>query len=219
MYRHDDNAISDARNLVPTHHTGVILTPNPFVDYRDRYRGAMLGTAIGDALGRPAEGRSPRNIRKVFGELTDFQPWLGWTGGPTGTFTDDTEMALCIAQSIVERQGVDPDDPMTSPTDSVRGEGSDGVWALRRVQRAGGSVTGWRGTRQGPIRQGTAQRCGPRRSACSTRSTWMRCAPMRRSRRSSPTITRPRPHRRSSSHTRLRTWSTRRSGGSTPRTC
>jgi ADP-ribosylglycohydrolase len=88
----------------------MMLTPNPTIDYRDRYRGAMLGTAIGDALGRPAEGLSPRNIREAFGELTDFRPWLGWTDGPTGTFTDDTEMALCIAQSIVERQGIDPDD-------------------------------------------------------------------------------------------------------------
>ncbi len=110
MRRYQSSAVTDARDLIPTDHTGLMLTPNPFVDYGDRYRGAMLGTAIGDALGRPAEGLSPRNIQAAFGELTDFQPWLGWTDGPTGTFTDDTEMALCIAQSIVEQQGIDPDD-------------------------------------------------------------------------------------------------------------
>ncbi|MCL1693981.1 MAG: ADP-ribosylglycohydrolase family protein, partial [Actinomycetia bacterium] len=93
MRRHKASAITDARDLIPRHHTGMMLTPNPLVDYPDRYRGAMLGTAIGDALGRPAEGLSPRNIREAFGELTDFRPWLGWTDGPTGTFTDDTEMA------------------------------------------------------------------------------------------------------------------------------
>ena len=110
MRRHKASAITDARDLIPTEHTGMMLTPNPLVDYRDRYRGAMLGTAIGDALGRPVEGLSPRNIREAYGEITDFRPWLGWTDGPTGTFTDDTEMALCIAQSIVEQQGVDPND-------------------------------------------------------------------------------------------------------------
>jgi ADP-ribosylglycohydrolase len=110
MRRHKASSITDARNLIPTHHTAMLLTPNPLVAYRDRYRGAMLGTAIGDALGRPVEGLSPRNIREAYGEITDFRPWLGWTDGPTGTFTDDTEMALCIAQSIVEQQGVDPND-------------------------------------------------------------------------------------------------------------
>jgi ADP-ribosylglycohydrolase len=110
MRRHKASSITDARNLIPTHHTAMLLTPNPLVDYRDRYRGAMLGTAIGDALGRPVEGLSPRNIREAYGEITDFRTWLGWTDGPTGTFTDDTEMALCIAQSIVEQQGVDPND-------------------------------------------------------------------------------------------------------------
>lgn len=107
MRHHKASSITDARNLIPTHHTAMLLTPNPLVDYRDRYRGAMLGTAIGDALGRPVEGLSPRNIREAYGKITDFRPWLGWTDGPTGTFTDDTEMALCIAQSIVEQQGVD----------------------------------------------------------------------------------------------------------------
>ncbi|MEA2023550.1 MAG: ADP-ribosylglycohydrolase family protein [Actinomycetota bacterium] len=110
MRRHKASATTDARDLVPTRHTGAMLTPHPFIDYQDRYRGAMLGTAIGDALGRPVEGRSPRGIQERFGELTDFRPWRGWTNGPTGTFTDDTEMALCIAQSIVEQQGIDPTD-------------------------------------------------------------------------------------------------------------
>ncbi len=129
MYRHDDNATFDARNIIPTRHTGMTLTPNPFVDYRDRYRGAMLGTAIGDALGRAAEGRSPGNIRRAFGELTDFRPWPGWTGGPTGTFTDDTEMALCIAQSLVERRTVDP------------GDLADRFRAWGRIGRGMGSAT------------------------------------------------------------------------------
>jgi ADP-ribosylglycohydrolase len=108
MYPHKGSSTTDARDHIPTRAIGLRLTPNATVDYADRYRGAMVGTAIGDALGRPVEGLSPRNIDEAFGHLTDFVPWRGWTEGPTGTFTDDTEMTLCIAQSIVEHERVDP---------------------------------------------------------------------------------------------------------------
>ncbi|MEX2624721.1 MAG: hypothetical protein WD651_13465 [Acidimicrobiia bacterium] len=37
---------------------GIAPLPVAFdIDYRDRYRGALLGVGIGDALGRPAEGK------------------------------------------------------------------------------------------------------------------------------------------------------------------
>ncbi len=110
MGRHGQPAGTDARTLIPTDITGSMLTPNPLVDYRDRYRGAMLGTAIGDALGRPVESRSPERIRARYGLVTDFIPWLESDDGPAGKFTDDTEMSLCVAQSIIERGGIDPED-------------------------------------------------------------------------------------------------------------
>lgn len=109
-YRHTGQSATDGRRLIPNQQIGVTLATSESIDYRDRYRGAMVGTAIGDALGRPAEGLSPRSIREAYGFLTDFVPWRGWAGGPTGTLTDDTEMALCMAQSFVECAGVDPDD-------------------------------------------------------------------------------------------------------------
>ena len=109
-YRHTGSSATDGRRLIPHHATGITLAASESIDYRDRFRGAMVGTAIGDALGRPAEGLSPRNIREVYGYLTDFVPRRGWTGGPTGTLTDDTEMALCMALSFIECSGVDPDD-------------------------------------------------------------------------------------------------------------
>jgi ADP-ribosyl-[dinitrogen reductase] hydrolase len=109
-YRHSGRSETDARRLIPDQPTGLALVTDTSIDYRDRYRGAMIGTAIGDALGRPAEGLSPRNIDEAHGYLTDFVPQRGWDGGPTGTLTDDTEMALCVAQSFAECAGVDPDD-------------------------------------------------------------------------------------------------------------
>ena len=108
--RHRTQATSDARNLIPTIHTGFELTANPFVDYRDRYRGAIFGTAVGDALGRPVESHPPEAIKAVFGTVTDFLPWhRGYEASP-GMFTDDAEMTLCMAESMIERRGVDPAD-------------------------------------------------------------------------------------------------------------
>lgn len=69
----------------------------------DRYRGALLGLAAGDALGTTLEFRSPGS----FAPLTDM---VG--GGPfdlkPGEWTDDTSMALCLAESLVEKRGFDP---------------------------------------------------------------------------------------------------------------
>lgn len=71
----------------------------------ERVAGGMLGMACGDALGAPAEYRSRDFIGQKWGRLTEM------TGGgiwDPGEWTDDTGMALCMAEGILER----PDDPV-----------------------------------------------------------------------------------------------------------
>ncbi len=99
-----DTLLTD-RCLLPTSHAGPFSTafmatarPAP----ASRFRGALLGTACGDALGRPVETRTPAAIQARYGELRDFVPWRGWTGGPTGTFTDDTQLAIWSARAVLE---------------------------------------------------------------------------------------------------------------------
>jgi len=74
---------------------------------RDRYRGALLGLACGDALGTTLEFRPPG----TFEPLTNM---IG--GGPfnllPGQWTDDTSMALCLGESLVHCRGFDPVDQM-----------------------------------------------------------------------------------------------------------
>ncbi len=74
---------------------------------RERYLGAMLGMAIGDAVGTTLEFRSP-------GSFEPIDDMIG--GGPfglkAGEWTDDTSMALCLAASFVERGGFDAADQM-----------------------------------------------------------------------------------------------------------
>ena len=72
-----------------------------------RYRGCFLGLAVGDALGTTLEFKSP-------GTFTPIKNMVG--GGhfnlEPGEWTDDTSMALCLAESLIEKEKFDPVDQM-----------------------------------------------------------------------------------------------------------
>lgn len=76
-------------------------------ELRDRYRGSLLGLAVGDAVGTTLEFRAP-------GSFAPLDDMIG--GGPfhlnPGEWTDDTSMALCLAASLVERKSFDARDQM-----------------------------------------------------------------------------------------------------------
>ena len=76
---------------------------------RDRYRGALLASAAGDALGATLEFMTREAIQRQYGQLRDIIGG-GWLHVAPGEITDDTQMALCIARSLVERSGFDADD-------------------------------------------------------------------------------------------------------------
>lgn len=77
------------------------------MDLRDRFRGSLLGLACGDALGAPIEFLLPDNFHPV----TDFRPG-GAFSVQAGQWTDDTSMALCLADSLIRCRGFDPMDQM-----------------------------------------------------------------------------------------------------------
>ena len=74
---------------------------------QDKYRGCLLGLAVGDALGTTLEFKSP-------GSFPPISEMIG--GGPfrlkPGQWTDDTSMALCLAASLIEKKGFDAHDQM-----------------------------------------------------------------------------------------------------------
>lgn len=76
---------------------------------RTRARGVLLGLACGDALGRPVEGWPQRAIEREYGTL-DGMVGDGAHRLPAGCITDDSEMARCVARSLVDRRSFDPDD-------------------------------------------------------------------------------------------------------------
>ena len=73
----------------------------------ERYAGCLLGLAAGDALGTTLEFKQPG----TFQPITDMQG-----GGPfalaAGQWTDDTSMALCLADSLLTCQRFDPTDQL-----------------------------------------------------------------------------------------------------------
>jgi len=92
------------------HGTGRDGTPEAGAENRgDRAAGVLLGLAAGDALGRPVEFRSAARIAREHGRVTEMLADRTH-GKPAGTVTDDTELALCIARSLVECGGFDPGD-------------------------------------------------------------------------------------------------------------
>lgn len=114
----------------------------------ERFRGCLLGLAVGDAVGTTVEFRR----RGTFEPLKDM---VG--GGPfslePGQWTDDTSMALCLATSLVVRDGFDARDQMDrycrwadtgylSSTGSCFDIGNTVVSALQRYQRDGNPYAG-----------------------------------------------------------------------------
>jgi len=65
---------------------------------QDRAAGCLLGLACGDALGRPVEFMTASDIDRRHGRVTEMLA-DGTHGQAAGTVTDDTELALCIAET------------------------------------------------------------------------------------------------------------------------
>jgi ADP-ribosylglycohydrolase len=73
----------------------------------ERFRGAILGLATGDALGATVEFQPPGSfppVRDIVGG--------GFYALRPGEWTDDTSMTLALADSLIARQGFDPLDQM-----------------------------------------------------------------------------------------------------------
>jgi len=74
----------------------------------EKFLGCLFGLAVGDALGCTLEFKQPGT----------FDPITTLEGGGVhqlkpGQWTDDTSLALCLAQSLIDCNGFDPKDQMT----------------------------------------------------------------------------------------------------------
>jgi ADP-ribosyl-[dinitrogen reductase] hydrolase len=130
-----------------------------------RVRGAFLGLAAGDAVGTTVEFLPPGS----FAPLTDM------VGGgpfrlPAGAWTDDTSMAACLAESLIERGGCDPGDQLRrylrwyreghlSSTGRCFDIGGTTRAALERFETTGDPASG--ATNEGSAANGSLMRLAP----------------------------------------------------------
>jgi poly(ADP-ribose) glycohydrolase ARH3 len=96
---------------------------------QDQFTGCMLGLATGDALGAPHEGGP---LEKLVWRL------IGKTRDGCLRFTDDTQMSLDLAESLLEENGLQPDALAKRFAASYhwsRGYGPGAAKVLKRIRR------------------------------------------------------------------------------------
>ena len=81
-------------------------------EYLDRFKGTILGNAIGDSLGAPIEFLKHETILERFGKVTNYidpNKLSEFTEWVRGEYSDDTEMTLCVLDAIIEHRDISPD--------------------------------------------------------------------------------------------------------------
>jgi ADP-ribosylglycohydrolase/protein-tyrosine phosphatase len=81
---------------------------------RARIVGAVLGAAIGDAMGHPTEFKRLPEIRRLWGPsgVTGFELLWDRDGQVFAPYTDDTQMAEAVLRTLVDARGHDLDATM-----------------------------------------------------------------------------------------------------------
>lgn len=109
---------------------------------RDQITGMFLGSAIGDALYMPVETWTHEQIADKYGRLTtyvrpDGHKWFNGRG--SGTWTDDTQLTLPIAESLIEYKKLNLDDLARRHVESCKQEsdlgfGSTTIEAIKKLE-------------------------------------------------------------------------------------
>jgi len=76
------------------------------INYLDKFKGTLLGVAIGDTLGAPFEGELRSIIHSNF---TNFEEFIKSNKKLFNTYTDDTQLTLHTAEALIKGAGYDID--------------------------------------------------------------------------------------------------------------
>jgi ADP-ribosyl-[dinitrogen reductase] hydrolase len=128
---------------------------------QDRAVGAFLGLAVGDALGATVEFMTKGEIAAAYG-VHNRMIGGGWLKLAPGQVTDDTEMALALARSLVRRGGLELTDVCDEFAAWLKSKPVDvGATCRRGIRRyiVHGSTTG--GFSEGDAGNGAAMRVLP----------------------------------------------------------
>lgn len=77
------------------------------IDHRAKFRGCLLGLAVGDALGKFGEMQTREEIREKYGTLDTYpENYAPYT--MPGAITDDTQMSIWVAEHFLTHKGLRP---------------------------------------------------------------------------------------------------------------
>jgi ADP-ribosylglycohydrolase len=85
------------------------------MDLLDKFKGCILGAAVGDALGMSVERLTREQIKETYGRVMDYmkadpRTYKDLHTLKPGQYTDDTALTAVIAESLIAQNGVDIDD-------------------------------------------------------------------------------------------------------------
>ena len=126
---------------------------------RSRFRAALLGGAMGDALGRPAEGSRTSHFGPAW-PITDYQRWPGYRGGRVGTITDDTQLTIVVAECLLANGWLDPEDLARRLIAWLPGGRGKGAATTQAVQRLTAGIP-WYLAGEDSAGNGAAMRAAP----------------------------------------------------------
>lgn len=112
---------------------------------RDKYRGCFTGLAVGDALGAGYEGGV---LERMLWRL------IGKTRNRKHRYTDDTQMSIALASSLLSNNGVHQEHLANSFAQSYRwsrGFGPGTAWILKKIKKG----ADWKTVHRGKFKQGS----------------------------------------------------------------
>jgi len=80
---------------------------------KEKFTGCLVGAAVGDALGMPLEFLTREQIKKIYGKVKNYKnPIIGTPCSylKAGQYTDDTQMTIALAKSLIDKKGFDIND-------------------------------------------------------------------------------------------------------------
>ena len=134
---------------------------------KSRVRGAIIGTAIGDALGMPVEGLKPDTILERYGSVRSFlAPKKGtWAKRShnlaRGQWTDDTQLMLAIGESIVDRGCLDFGDIAKRHILTMKEKRGWGGSTITGISKIKAGVNWWNSAKPDGAGNGTPMKIAP----------------------------------------------------------
>jgi ADP-ribosylglycohydrolase len=131
------------------------------MNLKDKFLGAILGCAVGDALGAPLESAKGSVIKR---EDNLIQGYRKISRYPLGQWTDDTQLTLALSETYISNHGFKGADFAKRIADlwtkgEVIGPGLSCTEAARNLQK--GKKWQDSGSAEGKAGNGTAMRASP----------------------------------------------------------